>query len=229
MLDEARDVLKQLLLVFKITPWLMNAAGNITPLKIVATFVSLTEAFLIYAVTKVTGGVQMVLTGFAIVFALLVLFAFFYILWKKNYVFFSPLEFGDKNPAEFVAAMTLKNLPEPVQFSGVNSLLDNAYKQFVILMHTERRVLSILELPEGRVKYELEVKGDAEDGDFDVWKFCSKLKDIGYIELLDKEKNKQLSLTKKGHDFARWLIDEGEKASFMKTEFGEWGKPVLAN
>src|SRR5205823_838226 len=86
---------------------------RVTPLWIVATFVTLTETVLGLALTQVAGGVQVALTGFVIAFALLVATAFFLILWFRPYVFYSPSEFGDLDPKAFVDAMRGK-LPDRV-------------------------------------------------------------------------------------------------------------------
>lgn len=105
----AEDVKRQSL-QFKNT---MSAPGNklpggkvITPLWIVALFVSLTETILGAAVTQTSGGIQVALTTFVIVFPLLIAGSFFAILWQKPYVFYPPTEFGAQvNVSEFVAAM----------------------------------------------------------------------------------------------------------------------------
>lgn len=63
--------------------------GKITPLWIVAAFVTLTETVLSYALTQVDDGVQVALTVFVITYAILVAGAFFVILWNRPYVFYS--------------------------------------------------------------------------------------------------------------------------------------------
>ncbi len=75
---------------------------RVTPLGIVATFVTLTESVLGLALTQVTGGVQVALTVFVIVFAILVAGAFFLILWFRPFVFYSPSEYGDIDPKAFI-------------------------------------------------------------------------------------------------------------------------------
>src|SRR5438128_154475 len=80
-------------------------SGKITPLWIVAAFVTLTETVLGYALTQVSDGVQVALTTFVIVFAILVAGSFFAILWSRPYVFYSPAEYGDIDPRHFADAM----------------------------------------------------------------------------------------------------------------------------
>jgi hypothetical protein len=88
------------------TKQLLSGKKVITPLWIVALFVSLTETVLGFAVIQTAGGIQIALTAFVIVFPLLIAGFFFAILWKKPYVFYPPTEFGAQvNVREFVAAM----------------------------------------------------------------------------------------------------------------------------
>jgi len=78
----------------------------VTPLWIIALFVSLTEAALGIAVTQTINGIQIALTVFVIVFPLLIAGAFFAILWNKPYVFYSPTEFGRQvDVRQYVEAM----------------------------------------------------------------------------------------------------------------------------
>lgn len=72
---------------------------RLTPLGIVATFVTLTEAVLGLALTQVSGGVQIALTVFLIVYAFLTAGSFFLILWFRPYVYYSPSEFENSDPA----------------------------------------------------------------------------------------------------------------------------------
>ncbi len=78
----------------------------LTPLWIIALFVSLTETVLGIALTQSTGGVRIALTSFAIVFPLLTAGAFFGILWFRPWVLFSPLEYGPHTDVgKYVGAM----------------------------------------------------------------------------------------------------------------------------
>ena len=56
----------------------MKILGKVTPLWIVAAFITLNEAVLGYSVINVTDGVQIALTVFFISFTLLVFSAFFF-------------------------------------------------------------------------------------------------------------------------------------------------------
>ena len=82
-----------------------QSGAKITPLWIVAAFVTLTETVLGYAVTQVTGGVQVALTIFVIVFAPIVAGAFFLVLWHRPYVFYPPSEYDGTDPEKFIDAV----------------------------------------------------------------------------------------------------------------------------
>jgi hypothetical protein len=91
------------------TKQLLRDKKAITPLWIVALFVSLTETVLGVAVTQTSGDIQVSLTVFVIIFPLLIAGSFFGILWSKPYVFYPPTEFGPQiNVADYVDAMQRK-------------------------------------------------------------------------------------------------------------------------
>src|SRR5579884_3659757 len=69
-----------------------NGRRGVTPLWVVSLFVSLTETVLGVGVIHTSGGIQVALTTFMIVFALLVAAAFFLILGFRPYVFYPPTE-----------------------------------------------------------------------------------------------------------------------------------------
>ncbi|MGK7894367.1 MAG: hypothetical protein AB4372_12280 [Xenococcus sp. (in: cyanobacteria)] len=80
--------------------------GSPSPLWVISLFVSLTEVVTGIAVIQATGGIQIALTAFVILFPLLIATIFFLILWFKPYVFYPPKEFGKNiNVTQFVEAM----------------------------------------------------------------------------------------------------------------------------
>lgn len=79
--------------------------GVSTPLTVITLFVSLAEAAMAFAATQTTGNIQAAFTFFSIAFPCGVAAAFFYVLWHRNYVFYSPGEFGQQNVGDFVGAM----------------------------------------------------------------------------------------------------------------------------
>ncbi len=213
---------------------------RVTPLGIVATFVTLTETVLGLALTQVTGGVQVALTVFVIAFALLVAGAFFVILWFRPFVFYSPSEFGDVDPKSFIDAMRGK-LPERVseqismaeqveakptdktaQFRLIDSLIDEPARQHIILMHDKDMSLQIGDFFGHQFETGREGKGWTS-GNMSGQSLCEKLNGTGLIELASK--GAAIQLTKSGHEFAEWLVGSGLKATFLATPMGSWGEP----
>lgn len=87
----------------------------LTPLWIIALFVSLTETIVGLAVTRSSGAVQLSLTIFSIAFPALVAGAFFLILWHRPHVFYSPSEFQGRDVAQYVDAMLRRRPAEGTQ------------------------------------------------------------------------------------------------------------------
>ena len=79
---------------------------TLTPLWIVSIFVTLTESVLGIALTQASGGIQIALTVFVIVFPVLIASAFFFTLWYKPFVFYSPKEYENVDVEKFVGAMS---------------------------------------------------------------------------------------------------------------------------
>lgn len=68
--------------------------STITPLFVICTFLSLTELVLGVGVIQTTGGIQIALTAFVIIFPPVVAAVFFKFLWEKNHVLYAPNEYG---------------------------------------------------------------------------------------------------------------------------------------
>ncbi|MGC1175051.1 hypothetical protein [Polaromonas sp.] len=73
-----------------------SKSSSITPLGIIATFVALSETVAGLAAIKTTGSVQFIFACFAVIFPILIACAFFFILWKRAYVFYPPQDFGSE-------------------------------------------------------------------------------------------------------------------------------------
>jgi hypothetical protein len=221
---------------------LMKTPAKVTPLWIVAAFVTLTEVVLGYAITQVRGGVQVALTVFVIAFALLVACAFFLILWNRPYVFYPPSEYGSIDPKAFVSALRPEVPPkiveqaklvasverdpadEDAQFRLIDSMLDDTHGQHLILMHENSCDLPFGELWFGH-RYEIEYEnGGAAVGSFDGRNFLDKLEGTGFVNLLSKGGAK-IELTESGHRFSQWLVGHNLKATFMHTPLGGRGQP----
>jgi len=83
-----------------------QALRVLTPLGIIAAFLSLTEVVAGIAASKTTGYVQAGLTIFVCIFPVLVAGGFFGILWTKSHVFYPPAEFGSQQDVRaYVEAM----------------------------------------------------------------------------------------------------------------------------
>jgi hypothetical protein len=95
----------------------------LTPLWVISLFLSLTETVLGFAVTQTSGGIQVALTTFVIVFPLLVAGGFFAVLWNRPYVFYSPYEYGQQDVREYVEAMQRKPLDEGQLYSTIQSTI----------------------------------------------------------------------------------------------------------
>src|SRR5829696_5447477 len=77
----------------------------LTPLWIIALFVSLVETVLVVGVIQTRGTVQLALVAFVILFPLLVASGFFAILWDRPHVLYPPAEFGRPDVEKFARAM----------------------------------------------------------------------------------------------------------------------------
>ena len=216
---------------------------KVTPLGIVAAFVTLTEAVLGYAVTQVDGGVQIALASFVIVFALLVAAAFFAILWFKAYVFYPPSEYGDTDPTKFIDAMKgpvpsrvveqiemvnqLEQAPQNAEatFKLIDSLVDESIRQHLILMREKNVALPFRDEYFGQ-RFELSRNdGHFQTGGISGKEIAEKLKgtDLVRIDATDLK----VRLSDLGNDFADWLIRTNRKADYLRTFFGGWGEQRL--
>lgn len=214
---------------------------RITPLWIVAAFVTMTESVLGYALTQVDGGVQIALTAFVISFAILVAGAFFVILWNRPYVFYPPSEYGDKDPKAFVDALRgpqperireQRELLEKLdaqpdnsdnEFSIINSLIDDPIRQFTILLHEQSVRLPLSDYY--GIQYETgNPRGPWTSGLMSGQDFAKKLSGTNIIEI--DPKGPVVALNARGHEFAKWLVDNGQKSAFMQSPLGSWGTPL---
>lgn len=89
----------------------MKPPTKMTPLWVIALFLSLTEMVLGVATTQTSGSVQVALVVFVIAFPLLVAGAFFSLLWLKPWSFYPPSEYHNVDVQKYVEALR----GEPVQ------------------------------------------------------------------------------------------------------------------
>jgi ABC-type transport system involved in cytochrome bd biosynthesis fused ATPase/permease subunit len=87
-----------------------KSSGRVlTPLWVISLFVSLTEITLGAVTTQTSGGVQIALTAFVVVFPLLIAGCFFAVLYSKPWVFYSPREYTGIDAATFIEALQGKS------------------------------------------------------------------------------------------------------------------------
>jgi hypothetical protein len=157
----------------------------ITPLWIVALFVSFTELVLGVVVTQTQGGIQIALTVFVLAFPVLIAGAFFLILWHKSYVFYPPTEFGDQtNVLDYVRAMqgklALDNQMQNIQEAVRTTLMSE--KVITELIHASS-IKSDAEI-EKKVEQILDAASDSA---------VKKIQEVGFITI-----NTTLLLKNKG-------------------------------
>jgi hypothetical protein len=90
---------------------------------VISLFISLTETVLGIGVIQTSGGIQIALTVFVIVFPLLVASAFFVILWNRNYVFYSPSEYGQQDVRQYVEAMQQNSRAGSELFPNIENIV----------------------------------------------------------------------------------------------------------
>jgi hypothetical protein len=211
--------------------------SKITPLWIVAAFVTLTETVLGMALTRVNGGVQVALTCFVILFALLVAGGFFLILWNRPYVFYSPGEYGNTDPKGFIEAMRGR-IPEvfaeqvidaeamlqddSATFSLIDSLIDESIRQHMILMRI-KNVQIPFDVSFLAMRFET---GKAEtswsSGGISASEITKKLGGSGLVAV--DPLGPAVGLTDLGKKFADWLISKGRQNDFYASPLGGWGE-----
>jgi len=209
----------------------------VTPLWIVAAFVTLTERVLGIAVTQVTGGVQIALTCFVIAFALGAAGAFFFILWYRPYVFYSPAEYGRTDPKHFVDAMRgivpdqivervrdaeAKPKDDTAQFALMDSLIDEAIRQHVLLMWVKNVTIPLSEYWGNRFETG-KTNGSWMSGGISGREITKKLGGSGLV--LIEPSGLSVQLTELGARFADWLATTGKQNDFYTSELGGWGTP----
>jgi hypothetical protein len=133
-----------------------------------------------------------------------------------------------------VRELGLRRRPEPgfsidlnTQFQIVCDLLDDAARQFFVLMHESSVSLRRGLMFDNGPSYEYErANRSSGTGFFSVDQLCSRLADAG---LLLVNLRNDVQLAPRGHEFAAWLIERGYKAEYFRSAKGGWGtKPLPA-
>lgn len=110
------------------------------------------------------------------------------------------------------------------QFQVIHGLMDPAHEQFIIMMHLQNLSMTRVRDPFAKssgYSYEL-ARRAAGRGFFAINDLCRRLPDAGLLQI---DLRDQVSLTARGREFAKWLIDREHKAIYFKCEYGGWGQP----
>lgn len=92
-----------------------TANKSLTPLWIISLFITLTESVIGGAAFNTSGGVQVALVSFAMIFPLIIASGFFALLWFKPHVFYPPGEFANVDVEKYVGAFTQTRFTQTVK------------------------------------------------------------------------------------------------------------------
>ncbi len=115
------------------------------------------------------------------------------------------------------------DVDQNTQFQIIADLLDEAAKQFLILMDEKNLSLRRESIFGPGIRYQYQqrkMRQLAGNGFFSVDKLCDSLPDAGLLQI---DLRAMVSLTARGKSFAEWLVKRGYKADDFKSDFGEWG------
>lgn len=109
------------------------------------------------------------------------------------------------------------------QFQIIHDLLDDAAEQYLIIMHErDLKLQRRSNVFATHSRYEYWTKNQCGGvGGFAIDELCKKLPDADLIAI---DLRDQISLTPRGHEYAKWLIERGHKACFFECELGGWGE-----
>jgi hypothetical protein len=112
-----------------------SKSATMSPLGMIALFLSLTQIVLGVAATQLSGVMQVALVIFVMAFPTLIAIAFFVILWCKPYVLYPPTEFrGGADVGSFVDAMQRRAVDETRVFGIVKHAISTTLSQRDALM-----------------------------------------------------------------------------------------------
>ncbi len=103
------------------------AKRPITPLWIIALFISLTETVLGVAVIQTEGNIQVALTAFVVVFPLLIALAFFLILWNRPVVLYPPTDFPGTDVEVYGRATQRSGRDEEALYAGILEAIQSTF------------------------------------------------------------------------------------------------------
>jgi hypothetical protein len=94
---------------------------SMTPLWVIALFLSLTETVVGVGVIQTRGNIQLILTIFVVAFPALVALVFFAIIWRKPYHLYAPTDFGSMDFAAYIEAMRGSHLGRDTLFQEISN------------------------------------------------------------------------------------------------------------
>ena len=85
-----------------------------SPIGVVGGFTALSEIAMVIAAVQTEGGIQFLMTLFAVLFPIGIAGAFFYVLWHRPEVLYPPREYGTTSVSDYADAMRQRSLgPSP--------------------------------------------------------------------------------------------------------------------
>ncbi len=124
-------------------------------------------------------------------------------------------------------AETELDVNQETHFRVICDLLGSVERQVIILMHDTGCTLR--RTPFGgsftfraQQHSSEEILGWASSGQLSVDTLCTRLPDAGILTI---NLRNMVGLSERGHKFAEWLIEHGEKAACFESEAGSWGPP----
>jgi hypothetical protein len=211
-----------------------------SPLWLIGLFVIFAEGISAIAAIQLSGWPQQALVVFVIAYASLVTLAFFCFLWWKPENFYSPADYTQTTPQDFVRA--IRRLPSEVKsdvnnfssnpgdkvtlFKLLNNLLREEVKQHIVLMARNRTSIETSKFNEHGHTHNYEFllrNGSVSAGIFDPRAFLKSLD--GTDMVIVRGDQRTISLLPEGEEFASWLIQHGLDAESFQSEQGCWGEP----
>ena len=80
-----------------------------SPIGVIGGFTALSEIAMVIAAVQTEGGIQLLMTMFAVLFPIGIAAAFFYVLWHRPEVLYPPREYGTTSVADYAYAMRQRN------------------------------------------------------------------------------------------------------------------------
>lgn len=113
-------------------------------------------------------------------------------------------------------------IDQTTQFQVICDLLDEPPRQILILMHETGQPIRRESMFGPGLSYAYAMSDrSCGHGHFSVDGLCKKVPDAN---LLTVDLRDNVSLTQRGDEFAKWLVETGKKALYFHCPLGSWGK-----